>query len=243
MSTTIKMEFGRQVRTARNAKRISRAALAMRLGVSPKTIQSWEMGRTFPERLDLLPAIREELGIDFAQPLNDNAGERGAQRAGPLPLTFQIAFAEGESPPALDLLAQQWVAVPFMKPRAVSKSVSELMHRDVGDYAIVPASWAPRSGILVATRMADSAMTPQIPLGAAVVIDRRFTQPDKVCGQVVALDIAGKGLRIRRFIRGRSAARYIGAAAAEVGRGRIDFREERGDHVVGRVVGVLTQID
>ena len=61
MPKDIKAEFGRLMRLSRDAKGMSRAALAMRLGISPKTIQSWEMGRTFIERLDLIPQLEAEL--------------------------------------------------------------------------------------------------------------------------------------------------------------------------------------
>ncbi|MDR1535410.1 MAG: helix-turn-helix domain-containing protein, partial [Planctomycetota bacterium] len=47
MSKNIKFEFGRLLRQSRDAKGMSRVSLARRLGISPKTIQSWEMGRTF----------------------------------------------------------------------------------------------------------------------------------------------------------------------------------------------------
>lgn len=61
MPKDIKAEFGRLMRLSRDAKGMSRATLAMRLGISPKTIQSWEMGRTFIERLDLIPQLEAEL--------------------------------------------------------------------------------------------------------------------------------------------------------------------------------------
>ena len=61
MPKDIKAEFGRLMRMSRDAKGMSRATLAMRLGISPKTIQSWEMGRTFIERLDLIPQLEAEL--------------------------------------------------------------------------------------------------------------------------------------------------------------------------------------
>ncbi|MCD8350098.1 MAG: helix-turn-helix domain-containing protein [Planctomycetaceae bacterium] len=82
MPKDIKAEFGRLMRLSRDAKGMSRATLAMRLGISPKTIQSWEMGRTFIERLDLIPQLEAELECSLSTLI---AKATGATVAAPVP--------------------------------------------------------------------------------------------------------------------------------------------------------------
>jgi transcriptional regulator with XRE-family HTH domain len=67
----MKQRFGKTLRKARDSNRLSRAKLGEMLGVSMKTIQSWEMGRTFPEDLDLIPDLENFLGIRFDRILTE----------------------------------------------------------------------------------------------------------------------------------------------------------------------------
>ncbi len=82
MPKDIKAEFGRLMRLSRDAKGMSRATLAMRLGISPKTIQSWEMGRTFIERLDLIPQLEAELECSLSTLIAKATGATVAVGAG-----------------------------------------------------------------------------------------------------------------------------------------------------------------
>jgi len=72
---TIKDKFGKAFWAARKAKQFSRAELAMRIGVSPKTIQSWENGRTFVEKLDIIPLIEKELGVPFSKLIQQSTSD------------------------------------------------------------------------------------------------------------------------------------------------------------------------
>jgi transcriptional regulator with XRE-family HTH domain len=72
----IKKSFGKALRLAREAKEFSRANLALRLSVSPVSIASWEMGRTFIERLDLLPRLESELDISIPHILAESLAGR-----------------------------------------------------------------------------------------------------------------------------------------------------------------------
>lgn len=55
---------------ARNAKGLSRQALADRLGVHNRTIEGWEYGSRTPMKL-VLKALCEELEIDFNDVYNE----------------------------------------------------------------------------------------------------------------------------------------------------------------------------
>lgn len=258
MSREIKTDFGRMFRAARDQKRISRAALSVRLGVSPKTIQSWEMGRTFIEDLSLIPLIESELGISVsdligratsAPDLDDEmVAETGATyRHSPLPkagpLALQFALHPVEELGTLDEkeLSNHFVAIPVVKPSTVEKEVSKLSRSDILDYTVIPAAWAPRGGVLVACRMCDSAMAPMIPLGSIVILDRRPYPVEKALNHVMALFLTNKGTRIRRLVMDTVTKKVYGLPAGEGRRGLIQFREDLGDQVLARVIGVLAR--
>ncbi len=97
MPKDIKAEFGRLMRLSRDAKGMSRATLAMRLGISPKTIQSWEMGRTFIERLDLIPQLEAELECSLSTLIAKATGATVA----PGPNVAQAGMQQ-EAPAGLD---------------------------------------------------------------------------------------------------------------------------------------------
>ena len=84
--THIKKSFGKALRLAREAKGFSRANLALRLSISAVSIASWESGRTFIQRLDLIPKMEEELGISIPHILAESlAGKK---------LTFPYGLTE-----------------------------------------------------------------------------------------------------------------------------------------------------
>ena len=69
--------IGRNIRYLRRMRRIARAALATRLGISDRQLQRHEMGR-IPMEADLLIAIAGQLGVTLAALFRDDW--RGAQR-------------------------------------------------------------------------------------------------------------------------------------------------------------------
>ncbi len=269
MPKDIKAEFGRLMRLSRDAKGMSRATLAMRLGISPKTIQSWEMGRTFIERLDLIPQLEAELECSLSALIAKATGatvatgmvvqetsaaleehQMGAAsqqklltRPGPLSPRFTLTTAAAAAANGgADRFEIDWVSVPMLKPGAVLNPVFEIQPRDVMKHVIIPREWVPRAGVLVAVRMGDSAMMPMIPLGAVVIIDLRPVPLDRAIGRIAAMDFVGKGLRIRRVVRDMAGERYYGASITEHGRAQIQIRPTKGDRVLGEVIGVLASL-
>lgn len=259
MAKDIKAEFGRLMRLSRDAKGMSRATLALHLGISLKTIQSWEMGRTFIERLELIPRLEAALDCSLSSLIAKAMGgsaenaaqteeprtmatQRASSRPGPLSPRFSVlapaAFPEGETA----RLEHEWVAAPLLKPGAMLTPVSELQPRDVLRHVIIPREWASRAAVVAAVRMGDSAMMPMIPLGAVVVVDVRPLPLEKALGKVAALDFAGKGLRIRRVVRDMSGERCFGAGVTEHGRGRLRLRLDKGDRILGEVIGILAAL-
>lgn len=273
MPKDIKAEFGRLMRLSRDAKGMSRATLAMRLGISPKTIQSWEMGRTFIERLDLIPQLEAELECSLStliakatgatvaspQPVPEVAGNGNGNasdvqmgsasqqklltRPGPLSPKFNLSTAAAIAANGdAEKFEIEWVSVPLMKPNAVLSPIFETQPKDILRHVIIPREWVPRAGVLVAVRMGDSAMMPMIPLGATVVIDLRPIPLEKALSRIAALEFAGKGLRIRRVVREMGNDRYYGASITEHGRAQIQLRTEKGDRILGEVIGILAPV-
>jgi transcriptional regulator with XRE-family HTH domain len=238
----------------------------MRLGISPKTIQSWEMGRTFIERLDLIPQLEAELECSLSGLIAKATGATVAAadevrseseammtehqmgtasqqklltRPGPLSPKFTINTLTPGEEFDLEKLEGDWAAVPLLKPAAVLNPVFGIQPRDIIKHVIIPREWVPRAGVLVAVRMGDSAMMPMIPLGATVVIDMRPMSLTKALTRITALEFAGKGLRIRKVVKDMVSDRYYGASVTEHGRAQMQIRENKGDRILGEVIGVL----
>ena len=269
MPKDIKAEFGRLMRLSRDAKGMSRATLAMRLGISPKTIQSWEMGRTFIERLDLIPQLEAELECSLSTliakatgatvtltsgslagpvPIDEHQMGSASQqklltRPGPLSPKFNLSAASAVATGAeADNLEAEWVSVPMLKPTAVLNPISDIQPRDIIRHVIIPREWVPRAGVLIAVRMGDSAMMPMIPLGATVIIDLRPVPLDKALSRIAAIEFTGKGMRIRRVVRDMAGERYFGASITEHGRAQMQIRPSKGDRILGEVIGVLAAV-
>ena len=255
--TTLKTGFGKCFRDAREVRKLSRAALGLRLGISPKTIQSWEMGRTFPEDLSLIPAIEQELGVSFSDMISASMeqvpswtaresdpgyGMRPHRRldravAGPLSVTFNITSQD-----AADIETSDYVAVPLLKPSSAEKPVSELQEDDIIKNVLFPAEWITRGRLLVSFRMKDSAMEPHIPHGASILVDTRQTVPEKLYGQIVAFWIPDKGLRIRRMAVNPDGT-PAGLPGREGGRGKLELNFQGGDRVLGVVIGFMAAFE
>lgn len=256
VSCDIKKRFGKYLRAARDSKKLSRATLSVRLGISPKTIQSWEIGRTFIEDLALIPPIEAELDIaiceliaratrsgrgDVAAESATAYGKRRLVKAGPIPPHFDMHTVKSKSLPAPEKLEGGFAAVPLLRPKAIIKAVSNLTKRDISEYVVIPGEWVPRGGVIVAFRMSDSGMVPMIPLGATALVDRRPLNVTKALNKVVALNLHKKGVRIRCLIREPISNNLIGMTALEGQRGKALFRPELGDTILGPIVGVLAQ--
>jgi len=79
LNALIKKSFGEKMKIARKLAGYSRAKLAVELGVSSKTIQSWETGRTFPENMSLVPIIEKKLSFFVPEILGQTVREEAAK--------------------------------------------------------------------------------------------------------------------------------------------------------------------
>lgn len=219
---TIKKGFGNAFRERRDAVGISRAELAKRMRISPKTIQSWEMGRTFPEQLGLFPLIERELGVSITdlirvatgEPVNDSLRDLG-----PYPVDRDKA---------------EVVSVPFVTVPKLIKRHDRLTDKDHEGYVNIPSDWIPPAGVLVATRMNDSGLGASAPLGATLIVD--LNPPEKfstLLEKFVAVIRDGK-LRFRLLVQKDE---YEYRLASLSGRGSFDLGKDV--EVIGHVVGIL----
>jgi len=71
-----KKAFGEKFKLSRMSAGYSRAKLGVEISVSAKTIQSWEVGRTFPENLGLFPVVRDKLGFNITKILGETLDEQ-----------------------------------------------------------------------------------------------------------------------------------------------------------------------
>ncbi len=255
LTNDIKADFGKRLREARDSKKYSRQVLGVRLGVSPKTIQSWEMGRTFIENLSLIPAIERELDISISKlikdatytndsMINESAAEygksespqRGMPVAGPLAVSFTIL-----SDKKTDVTEASYKAVPFVKPKTLGKDVADIKKKDVLNHVLIPVDWIPRGSVDFATRMADASLEPYIPHGAQVIVDRREPEAEKCLGKAVVLFIKNKGVRIRMLSIDEKTGLFCGTAYGINRRGKILINPEKGDIIIGKVVSVMSQ--
>jgi len=75
LNKAIKTSFGAKFEIARKNAGFSRAKLGTQIGVSGKTVQSWENGRTWPENMSLIPVIEKILGIFIPKILGETVRE------------------------------------------------------------------------------------------------------------------------------------------------------------------------
>jgi hypothetical protein len=225
------------------------------------------MGRTFIEQLDLIPILEAELecslsafigraaGASVASPgqLGDigdigptqmgiAAQQKLATRLGPLKPVFNIA-APGEGGGKEEEYGEYMVAAPLVKPNALLKPISTLKAREIIRHVLIPGDWVSRASVVAAVRMGDSALMPMIPLGAIVAIDMRPTPPEKMLGRIAAIGYAGRGFRIRRVVRNMEGDRFFGASIIEHARAQMPILEERGDRILGRVIGIFAAVE
>lgn len=101
------MTFGEKVRNARRARGLSQDALAGQLGVSRRTVTSWETDRSFPRTRGGYEALAGALGVPVNELLVEDGtsslmetgaqyGDRGKKSAEKLVSELTGLFAGGE---------------------------------------------------------------------------------------------------------------------------------------------------
>jgi len=129
----------------------------------------------------------------------------------------------------------------MIKPGCANKDVSELTRRDIFRYVLYPAEWVPRGRVIVAYRMSDSALVPAIPQGGTAIIDRRAKDVERLKGEFAAIWLHDRGLRIRQ-IDIADDGRIYGKPYGNRKRGLIAIKPEKGDEILGQVLGVMAPL-
>lgn len=262
VTNEIKQDFGRRLRAARDARGLSRQVLSARLGVSPKTVQSWEMGRTFIEKLSLFPLIERELGISLSEIIedamtHDTPGKKGrkasegrakygksseilAEVADTEPVTFSFNQVRTNTELTTEV-GENYYAIPIIKPTSISKPVADLKASDVVDHTIISNEWVPRGGVMIACTASDAGLEPTVPQDSLIVIDRRELIIEKSIGRNIAIFQKNKGLKLRQLEEGDKPGSIRGVPAGGKTRGSFEIKQDKGDMILGRIVAVFAK--
>lgn len=100
------MKFGEKLKDLRKEKGINQTALAKEIGVSLRTVISYETGKSYPKKREIYAKIAEYFNIDinylltedeeFITNAEEKYGSRGARQAAELVAEIGGLFAGGE---------------------------------------------------------------------------------------------------------------------------------------------------
>ena len=100
------MNFGEKVKLLRKRAHMSQAALAAELGVSTRTVQSYEKGQSYPKQRAIYAKLAALFNVEqnyllteseaFAVSANEQYGSRGKREAKELLVELTGLFAGGE---------------------------------------------------------------------------------------------------------------------------------------------------
>lgn len=100
------MEFSEKIKNARTAKNMTQSDLARATGISPRTIQNYELGVRLPKKKETYTLLARALDIDEEALLDENAsfvlqareryGDRAARQAMSMVNDISAMWAGGE---------------------------------------------------------------------------------------------------------------------------------------------------
>ncbi len=100
------MKFGEKLKDLRKEKGINQTALAKEIGVSLRTVISYETGKSYPKKREIYSKIAEYFNIDinylltedeeFITTAEEKYGNRGSRQAAELVAEIGGLFAGGE---------------------------------------------------------------------------------------------------------------------------------------------------
>lgn len=103
------MNFGDQVRELRTQKGLTQGELAKQLGVSRRTVVSYELGTTYPRFREIYDKLAELLGVkvedlrtedeEFMTMVSEEFGGRAQKQAAAMKEQFSSLMAGGELSP------------------------------------------------------------------------------------------------------------------------------------------------
>lgn len=103
------MTFGEKVKDLRIRNKLSQPELGRRIGVSTRTIASYEAGRSYPKQREVYDLLAKELGVDanylrteneeFMTEVGTQYGARGIQQAQNILSQIAELFAGGSLDP------------------------------------------------------------------------------------------------------------------------------------------------
>lgn len=252
-SREIKSRFGALLRAARERQKISRANLAQKLDVSPKTVQSWEMGRTFIEDLSLVPHMEAELGISFHEIIElalSSDEHRSVKDASDQMIATEVPRIKMPlyTPDTLvidtDGVSPAYKAIPEVTPATLETKVRQLQRSHILGYIPVPAAWCPRGGVIVATRIHDKNMEVMFPKTAILILDLRAYPVEKCIGRTVIVKKVGNSSPLIRIVTNDLVTdNYFAICAGNTRKGLVPIDIQSGDRILARVLGFFASPD
>jgi len=212
---------------------------ARKIGESHSNISRYERGRTVPAHV--LARVAEAYSVNPEWLLTGKGAmlmPTEADRVRGLELALPSAPRDREKLVGREELSDFYV-LPLLRDPTAAGPGRRITDEDVEGPAIIHRAWCPHPDTTDYVRVRGDSMEPVIPDGSIVTIDKSYSNPEELIGQVVAIYIAEtEEVTIRRLQKDAVKPRcYIGVPDNAGGNNR-PVVLTRDDRVIGRVVSV-----
>ena len=194
-------EFSLRIKKLRKALRLTQHGLALKLGVLPWAVASWEQGRWEPSgehyaQLARLAPPEEaqfflgKLGLDSKMLVSKWPELSQPSPGAPVP-EIRIVTTEEWKPGTEDRLRFQ-VQIPVLRDEVAAGSPREINERDIDSFIAVPAKFVPKgAGVYTGIYIRGDSMEPILANRFIVVVDHTHRDPSKLRGRMVAALVQG----------------------------------------------------
>lgn len=243
--TLVKSTLSKRVRDLRRYLKLSRAALAKDVGVSPETVAGWERGTKEPSSTSYL-----QLGNLAEEPscwsFWESAGLYRRDIVRVLP-AVRLQIGSGKRPDLQVARAgsgehlfskPQLHAIPLLPIHAATPGQE-------GDKAIdfdriapqgliaAPSHWAPNPAFTSCLRVRGDSMSPMLCDGYIIVIDTSVTDHSELIDKMVVASHREKGLTVS-WLKMAADGEALVAENAEYG--SVVLNQEKGWRIIGKVI-------
>jgi len=211
---TTSSEWSGRIRRLLGDQKLTQAALAERLGVSPPTVSRWIQGRHEPTAesyIALGNLARHPDGIYFWERAGmDTSGLEGASF---LRATSSLRIALED----LHLVTSRKisphlsgkgnaVAIPLLNvtahgDRIPPKENVSLSQVEVEDILFAPLAWCPHPENMIGMHVAGDSMIPVIAPGSIIFVDTAVTDRDRLHQRITVVTHRDLGFKVARFQR------------------------------------------
>lgn len=199
---------------------------AQAIGVNHQAVHNWQAETSLPGAKALV-ALWNVYRVD---PLWLLTGEQ--RIAGSVVLQVAPPVTDGD-----EIEPERFVTLPVLAPDRAARRPPEVTGRDIADYAVVYADWAPQPEQITCVRAPDDQLAPVIPKGSIAAIDHRQRDPKKLHGKIVALRKNGGVTLARCHVAAPDLVLGLPENPARRGARTITLRDDQiAADLIGRVV-------